>query len=102
MENKKNPSTSPTQPQPAASPVTAAQIKPELVVVCSQNGELGVVDHMQGADQIKLKKDKAGVHHFIPLAWVKSVDGKAHLDRPGAQAMKEWTDKAPATAPARA
>lgn len=100
MNNKQTNPTSTTTTNPTTAAVTTAQIKPEMPVVCSENGQLGVVDHMQGATTIKLKKDDKGVHHYIPLAWVRSVDTKAHLDRPGAQAMKEWTDKAPAAAKA--
>ncbi len=75
--------------------IQANQIKPEMPVVCSKDGALGVVDHMEGADTIKLKKDSKGQHHFIPLSWVKTLDAKVHIDRPGEQAMKEWSDNAP-------
>jgi|GEM_PF-269037 len=78
--------------------IQASSIKPEMSVVCSQNGLFGVVDHMEGGDTIKLKKDSKGQHHFIPLSWVKSLDSKVHIDRPGAQAMKEWADNAPTKA----
>lgn len=67
------------------------RINPDMPVVCSKNGQFATVDHTEGADFIKLKKDKAGQHHFIPMAWVKSVDDKVHIDRTGDQAMKEWT-----------
>ena len=70
--------------------VDAQEIKPDMPVVCSENGQFAVVDHMDGKDSIKLKKDKDGKHHFIPMSWVKTVDSKVHIDRPGAQAMKEW------------
>ena len=66
------------------------QIKAEMPVVCSEDGQFAVVDHMQGKDTIKLKKDKAGKHHFIPVSWVTRVDGKVHIDRSGDQAMQEW------------
>ena len=75
--------------------IQASQIKPEMPIVCSNNGQFGVVDHMQGSDTIKVKKDGKGQHHFFPLSWVKSVDGKVHVDRPGAQAMKDWSSVAP-------
>ncbi len=73
--------------------INASQIKPNTPVVCSDNGQFAVVDHMDGAATIKLNKDDKGQHHYIPLRWVKSVDDKVHIDRPGAQAMREWTDK---------
>ena len=65
-------------------------IRPEMPVVCSQDGQFAVVDHLEGQDSIKLKRDKAGKHNFIPVSWVTTVDGKVHIDRPGEQAMKEW------------
>ena len=73
--------------------------RPNTPVVCSDNGQFAVVDHMEGANSIKLNKDAKGQHHYIPMSWVKSVDDKVHIDRPGEQAMREWTT-APATAPA--
>ncbi|MBK7865151.1 MAG: DUF2171 domain-containing protein [Archangiaceae bacterium] len=70
--------------------INPEQIKPDMPVVCSENGQFAVVDHLDGQDTIKLKKDKAGQHHFIPVSWVTSVDGKVHIDRPGEQAMQQW------------
>jgi hypothetical protein len=70
--------------------VNSDQIKPDMPVVCSKDGQFAVVDHME-AGSLKLKKDKSGQHHYIPLSWVKTVDQKVHIDRPGDQAMREWT-----------
>jgi hypothetical protein len=50
---------------------------------------------MEGTDTIKLAKDDKGQHHYIPMKWVTSVDDKVHVDRPGTQAMKEWSTEAP-------
>ena len=69
---------------------TSQQIKPDMPVVCSKEGQFGIVDHLEGQDSIKLKKDKTGRHHFIPMSWVRTVDDKVHIDRPGDQAMREW------------
>jgi hypothetical protein len=68
------------------------QIQPHMPVVCSNDGQFAVVDHLEGTDQIKLTRDKTGKHHYIPLAWVTFVDDKVHVDRPGDQAMKEWSE----------
>jgi len=68
-------------------------IKAAMPVVCSNNGQFAVVDHIEGSDAIKLAKDATGQHHYIPLTWVTSVDDKVHIDRPGDQAMKEWTTR---------
>ena len=69
--------------------INAQQIKPNMPVVCSEDGQFAVVDHTEGQD-IKLKKDSSGKHHFIPVSWVTKVDDQVHIDRPGRQAMKEW------------
>jgi hypothetical protein len=76
--------------------VPASRISPEMPVVCSENGQFAVVDHMEGNDTIKLKKDATGQHHYIPAAWVTTVDDKVHIDRPGKQAMHDWSLTPPA------
>ncbi len=69
------------------------EIKPEMPVVCSQGGQFATVDHMQGSDTIKLKKDDSGQHHYIPASWVTSTEnGKVQIDRPGQEAMKQWSE----------
>lgn len=70
-------------------------IKPHMPVVCSMNKQFGTVDHVEGQTAIKLTKDASGEHHFIPMSWVTSVDDKVHVDRPGAQAMREWSTSMP-------
>jgi len=47
---------------------------------------------------LKLTKDDQGQHHWIPLSWVTRVDQHVHIDRPGDQAMREWSTMAPAGA----
>ena len=74
--------------------INAQKIKAGMPVVCSENGQFAVVDHMDGKESIKLKKDEMGKHHFIPLAWVKSVDKQVHIDRSGDQAMRQWRSEA--------
>ena len=76
--------------------ITPDQIKPDMPVVCSQDGQFATVDHMEGTDTIKLKKDETGQHHYIPLIWVSSIeDGRVKVDRPGDQAMQEWSTVSP-------
>jgi hypothetical protein len=62
-----------------------------MPVVCSKDKQFATVDHVEGANALKLTKDGSGQHHFIPLSWVTSVDDKVHIDRPGKEAMQEWT-----------
>ena len=71
--------------------ISAQEILPNMPVVCSDNGQFAVVDHVEGRNAIKLKKDEKGEHHFIPMEWVTKVDGEVHVDRPGDQAMREWS-----------
>ena len=71
--------------------IDISDVKPGMPVVCSNGGQFAVIDHMDGESTVKLKKDDAGMHHFMPVSWVKVVkDGEIHVDRPGTQAMKEW------------
>ena len=70
-------------------------IKPHMPVVCSKDKQFATVDHLEGQNAIKLSRDADGQHHFIPLSWVTSVDDKVHVDRPGDQAMREWSTTVP-------
>jgi hypothetical protein len=75
--------------------VDTTKIREHMPVVCSENGQFGTVDHMDGNNYIKLTKDDSGQHHWIPVSWVTSVDNKVHVDRPGDQAMQEWLSSPP-------
>ena len=35
--------------------------------------------------------EAGGEPHYIPLAWVKHVEMKVHLNQPGAEAKAHWT-----------
>lgn len=75
--------------------VDQSLIKEGMPVVCSEDGQFAVVDHLEGAKSIKLNKDEKGQHHFIPLSWVTKVDDKVHVDRTGDQAMRDWATAPP-------
>ncbi len=71
----------------------SSEIIPDMPVVCSQGGMLAEVDHMEGEDMIKLKKDAAGTHHYIPLTMASSVEnGQLKLNVPGDQVKQQWSD----------
>ncbi len=70
--------------------VATTQIKEHMPVVCSDGGQFATVDRVE-ANSIKLTKDESGQHHWIPLEWVTRVDEHVHVDRPGDQAMREWS-----------
>jgi len=75
--------------------IKIGDIKPHMPVVCSEGGQFAVVDHVESDNRtIKLAKDDSGKHHFIPMAWVTSIDNAVHIDRPGQRAMREWTSEA--------
>lgn len=73
--------------------MNTSQIVSEMPVVCSQGGQFATVDHMEGEHSIKLNKDSNGKHHYIPISWVTGIeDGKVVVNRPGEQAMREWSE----------
>jgi hypothetical protein len=49
--------------------IEATKIKAHMPVVCSEDGQFAIVDHMEGKSTIKLAKDSKGQHHYIPLSW---------------------------------
>ena len=70
--------------------IRVSQIKPNMPVLCSKNEKFAEVDQMEGDKTIKLKKDKYGQHHFVPLSWVLSTDNQqVKLDRPSEQAIND-------------
>jgi hypothetical protein len=76
------------------------KIREHMPVVCSNEGQFGTVDRVEGS-HIKLTKDNSGQHHWIPTSWVTRVDDKVHVDRPGEQAMREWLSAPPQEVGAR-
>ncbi len=54
-----------------------------MEVYASDGTKIGTVDHMEGADRIKLAKTTSpdGEHHYVPMAWVDHVDRHVHLNR---------------------
>ena len=79
----------------ASATIDATQIKPHMPVVCSDGGQFATVDHTDSGNSIKLTKDESGQHHWIPMSWVTRVDEHVHVDRPGKQAMQEWSTSNP-------
>ena len=73
--------------------VAPVMIKEHMEVLGSDGVHVGMVDHLEGRDQVKLTKDDldaCGEHHFIPLAWVDHVDNKVHLKQSAAEAKARW------------
>jgi hypothetical protein len=70
-----------------------AQIKEHMDVISSDRKTVGKVDHLDGADKIKLTKQSSPDgqhHHFIPVSWVDHVDQHVHLNKSGADVTAHW------------
>jgi len=68
-------------------------IKEHMEVLGSDGQHVGTVDHLEGADKIKLAKNDpkaGGKHHFIPTAWIDHVDKHVHLNKSANDATQQW------------
>jgi hypothetical protein len=68
-------------------------IKERMEVLGSDGVHVGIVEHIEGNDEVKLSPDDpdaGGEPHFIPLGWVIHVEMKVHLKHPGAEARAKW------------
>lgn len=72
--------------------VPVEQIKPNMEVVGNDGKLVGVVDGIENGTELRLTKGDTGdgVHHFLPLETVESVDQRVHLNRTSIRAMAEW------------
>jgi len=73
--------------------IAATLIKQNMEVLGSDGVHVGVVDHLEGDNAIRLAKDDSEAcseHHYIPLAWVVHVEMKVHLNQPGDHAKARW------------
>lgn len=69
---------------------------PDMPVLCSLDGQFAEVNHMEGSDIIKLKRDETRDHHYISLSWIVSTDDdKVKIDRFGEDAMQQWSTTVP-------
>ena len=69
--------------------INPSQIQKHMDVVSSRNEPLGSVDHIQGSS-VKLVRDVLGQHHFVPIAWIASIDNKIHLTRSAEEVERLW------------
>ena len=74
--------------------INASQVRKHMEVKGSDGQHVGTVDHMDGADKIKLTKSDsaahAGHHHYIPLSWVDRVDSEIHLSKTSQDVTAHW------------
>ena len=73
--------------------IKTQDIKEHMEVLGSDGQHVGIVDHPEGSDKIKLAKSDAkagGQHHLIPVAWADKVDARVHLNKNTQDAIKQW------------
>ena len=70
-----------------------SKIREHMEVLASDGQHVGTVDHMEGADKIKLTKSdpsSSGQHHLIPIGWVHHVDTHVHLTKNSQEVTQSW------------
>jgi hypothetical protein len=68
-------------------------IKEHMEVLGSDGRHVGIVDHIEGSNQIKLTKNDemaGGQHHLIPVDWIARVDQQVHLKKSAKDAKAQW------------
>jgi hypothetical protein len=72
-----------------------AGIKEHMQVFASDGTLVGVVDHMEGKNKIKLTKNDSadGHHHFIDASLIDHVDDHVHLSKTADEVMSTWDDE---------
>jgi len=70
---------------------STAGIREHQEVYASCGTKVGTVDRVEGST-IKLTKNDSpdGMHHRIPMSWVKKVGDRVELDRDHLQVQREW------------
>lgn len=75
--------------------VNKNEIREHAEVIASCGSHVGIVDHVEGEDKIKLTKrdsQSGGTHHLIPLSWVDKVENnKVILNKNKDEVFSSWT-----------
>lgn len=74
--------------------IAARMIAPNMEILGSDGMHVGIVDHVEGAEEIKLSKDDSeagGKEHYIPFAWLAHAEVKVHLKLTADEAKMRWT-----------
>jgi len=72
----------------------ARMIAPNMEVVGSDGLHVGIVEQIDGANEIKLTDndcEAGGEAHYIPLAWLAHAEVKVHLKLTAEEARTRWT-----------
>lgn len=70
-----------------------SQVHEHMEVVGSDGEHVGVVDKLRGARIILTKSDQdsGGMHHSVPLSWIRSIDAqKVTLEMTAEEAQAAW------------
>ena len=74
--------------------IDTKQIREHMEVKSSDCQHVGVVDHMDGQDRIKLTRNDPtheAHHHFIPVDWVDHIDEHVHLSKTQTDVKAHWS-----------
>lgn len=76
--------------------IQGKEIKEHMDILAADGEKVGTVDHLEGADKIKLTKSGSpdGKHHLIPLSFVDHVDAHVHLNKKAQDVRSQWSDAA--------
>ena len=75
-----------------------SEIREQMDVLSSDLKVVGKVDHLEGADRIKLTKRSSPDgqhHHFIPVSWIDHIDQHVHLNKTGVEITRRWQHERP-------
>lgn len=78
--------------------VHQSEIKTSMDVRAQDGTVVAQVDHVEGGtDSIRLTRDLVtGVHHWIPMSWVRRVNGKGvHLHMQVDEVRETWQTDPP-------
>lgn len=70
-----------------------SQIKEHMEIVGSDGEHVGIVDHLEGTDKIKLTHHDSnadGKHHFLPISAIASVGEFVTLSMTAQDAIAQW------------
>lgn len=74
--------------------INTDQIKEHMEVKSADGMHVGIVDHLEGSDRIKLTKSDSpdgAHHHMIPVEWVDHIDAHVHLSKNEQDVRSQWT-----------
>lgn len=71
--------------------IQSHRIREHMPVVDWRGNRVGTVDRVEQDGEIKLTRSDSpdGLHHYIPLDWVDTIDGEVRLNRMSADVLRE-------------